>query len=184
MNGRKSLQSNIHAPFFAPQAEPALRAASDGDGVRRKRLDDSGTIHYVVAFQRNVGNGRESTTETITKTYAALGRLIAFRKDGVLHWVGTDHLGSTIRTTDSSFTAIDQQRYHPFGAKRAVALGGGVSEGDNLGVDHRYTGQIDDASMGLYWYNSRAYDATIGRFVQPDSIVPEPDDPQSLNRYS
>ncbi len=31
---------------------------------------------------------------------------------------------------------------------------------------------------------ARYYDATIGRFISPDTIVPEPFNPQSLNRYS
>jgi len=31
---------------------------------------------------------------------------------------------------------------------------------------------------------ARYYDATIGRFISPDSIVPSPFNPQSLNRYS
>ena len=30
----------------------------------------------------------------------------------------------------------------------------------------------------------RAYDAAIGRFVSPDILVPDPSNPQSLNRYS
>jgi len=31
---------------------------------------------------------------------------------------------------------------------------------------------------------TRYYDPTLGRFIQPDTIVPQPGDPQSLNRYS
>jgi len=31
---------------------------------------------------------------------------------------------------------------------------------------------------------ARYYDATIGRFISPDTIVPNPANPQSLNRYS
>ena len=38
--------------------------------------------------------------------------------------------------------------------------------------------------MGLYYYGARYYDPTLGRFIQPDSIVPEPGNPQSLNRYA
>ncbi len=34
------------------------------------------------------------------------------------------------------------------------------------------------------YYGARYYDAAIGRFAQPDSIVPNPYNPQSLNRYS
>ena len=38
--------------------------------------------------------------------------------------------------------------------------------------------------MGLYDYNARWYDPALGRFVQPDTIVPDPGNPQDLNRYS
>ena len=49
---------------------------------------------------------------------------------------------------------------------------------------YRYTGQRLDAATGLYFYNARYYDPGLGRFTQPDTIVPNPGDPQSLNRYS
>ncbi len=48
----------------------------------------------------------------------------------------------------------------------------------------RYTGQRLDAATGLYFYNARYYDPGLARFTQPDTIVPDPGDPQSLNRYS
>ena len=34
------------------------------------------------------------------------------------------------------------------------------------------------------YYRARHYDPSLGRFVQPDTIVPEPGNPQALNRYS
>ncbi len=36
----------------------------------------------------------------------------------------------------------------------------------------------------LYDYIARRYDPVLARFIQPDAIVPDPGDPQSLNRYS
>ena len=38
--------------------------------------------------------------------------------------------------------------------------------------------------MGLYFYNARYYDPTIGRFISADTLIQAPFDPQSLNRYS
>jgi hypothetical protein len=38
--------------------------------------------------------------------------------------------------------------------------------------------------MGLYFYNARWYDAGLGRFIQADTIVLDPGNPQSVNRYS
>lgn len=48
----------------------------------------------------------------------------------------------------------------------------------------RFTGQEQDPETGLYFYNARYYNPVLGRFISPDSIVPEPGNPQSLNRYS
>jgi RHS repeat-associated protein len=50
-------------------------------------------------------------------------------------------------------------------------------------TDKLFTGQRLDAT-GLYYYNARYYDATIGRFISADTIIPYPSDPQSFNRYS
>ncbi len=101
---------------------------------------------------------------------------MAFRRGGTLHWVGSDHLGGTIRVLNSSFTALDGMRYKPYGEDRDT--------GTSLNTDRKFTGQTEDEAAGLYWYASRAYDPEIGRFVSPDPIVPAPGNPQSLNRYS
>ncbi len=168
-----------HRPVRVQDGSTIYRVAYDGDGVRRKRLDSNGTIHYLGHYERNVGNGSD-TTEVVTKYYyATLGammRLIAFRRGGTLHWAGTDHLGGTIRVLDSSFAAVDGMRYEPYGEDR--------DSGDSLNTDRKFTGQTEDESIGLYWYQSRAYDPEIGRFVSPDVVVPEPGNPQALNRYS
>ncbi|RMD62917.1 hypothetical protein D6833_06265, partial [Candidatus Parcubacteria bacterium] len=59
---------------------------------------------------------------------------------------------------------------------------------------YRFTGQRFEAGVGasaengldrgLYYYGARWYDPTLGRFIQPDTIVPEPGNPQDLNRYT
>jgi len=41
-----------------------------------------------------------------------------------------------------------------------------------LPTNYTYTGQYSDSYINLLWYGSRHYDPEIGRFIQPDSIVP------------
>ncbi|OQY89921.1 MAG: hypothetical protein B6D41_10085 [Chloroflexi bacterium UTCFX4] len=78
------------------------------------------------------------------------------------------------RTVTSFYS---RQTYFPYGAQR-------TTEGSALPTDNTFTGQKSDDSTGLMFYGARYYDVTLGRFIQPDTIVPQPMDPQSLNRYS
>jgi RHS repeat-associated protein len=52
-----------------------------------------------------------------------------------------------------------------------------------MSPDKLFTGQRLD-STGLYYYGARYYDATIGRFISADTIVPDPANPQAYNKYS
>ena len=52
-----------------------------------------------------------------------------------------------------------------------------------LGTDKKFTGQRLDGT-GLYYYNARYYDPLIGRFISPDNVGQNLNDPQSLNRYT
>lgn len=46
-------------------------------------------------------------------------------------------------------------------------------------------GRLDEAQAGkLYDFNARFFTPVAARFISPDSIVPNPADPQSLNRYT
>lgn len=83
-----------------------------------------------------------------------------FGKCGVFVYQYTDQLGSTGVTRGA---AAGTQLYDPYGATR---YGG-------AGVAYQYTGQRNEASLGIYYYGARWYDPSIGRFMQADSIVPE-----------
>ncbi len=48
--------------------------------------------------------------------------------------------------------------------------------------NYRYTGQRQEVSFGLYFYNARWYDGSLGRFTQADTIIPG--GVQGLDRYA
>jgi len=112
----------------------------------------------------------------VTKHYSVGGQRIALRRSGVLYYVHTDHLGSTSLVTDASGNQVAEQRYYPYGEVR-------WSNGE-LPTDRQFTGQRREIGLGLYDYGARRYDPALGRFIQADSIVPQPGNPQALNRYS
>ncbi|MBI2852353.1 MAG: RHS repeat-associated core domain-containing protein [Chloroflexi bacterium] len=77
-------------------------------------------------------------------------------------YVHQDHLtGTSLMTNTSGAQVGSTMKYAPFGA----AISGSVP------TDIKFTGQRLDGT-GLYYYGARYYDAGIGRFISPDSIVP------------
>jgi RHS repeat-associated protein len=96
--------------------------------------------------------------------------------NGVFYLLG-DHLGSTSVTANGTTGAlVSELRYKPWGETR-------YSSGTTPTSKH-FTGQIEDAGIGLYFYGSRFYDPAVGRFTQADTIVPGAGNPQNLNRYA
>ncbi|RMD59661.1 RHS repeat-associated core domain-containing protein, partial [Candidatus Parcubacteria bacterium] len=85
--------------------------------------------------------------------------------------------GSSMVLVDGNGSKWKEQWYYPFGEKRYPGTG-------DIAIDRRFTGQRWDGTIGLYDYRARYYDPVLGRFVQPDSIIPDYHNPQSLNRYS
>lgn len=95
-----------------------------------------------------------------------------------LVYFATDHLSSTSIVMDASGALLSEQRYLLFGEVQGD-VGTQITE-----TDFGYTGQRDLGAMGLMDYNARFYSPRLGRFVQPDTIVPDPGDSQAWNRYS
>jgi RHS repeat-associated protein len=85
-------------------------------------------------------------------------------------------LGSTSVVTNASGGVVGTQGDYPFGETR-------YSTGA-LFTDKLFTGQQEIAGLGLYNYRARFYDPYITHFIQPDTIVPDLNDPATLNRYA
>ena len=165
------------------ETEPAfdnLRAKATSGSYLALRTDNS-----VVSYD-NIEVAR------FKKYYAAGGvracpepcRRVAMWEPETVFFLLSDHpsaslrtgLGSTATVADGNGNETGKLLYKPWGETR-------YSSGSTP-TSLRYTGQREDASIGLYFYNARYYDPALGRFIQADTIVPEPGDPQALNRYS
>ena len=85
-----------------------------------------------------------------------------FVVDGInnlVFFLFADHLGSTNVTSDPNGLMVSLSLYKPWGESRGGA-------GTTL-TDYGFTGQRND-DIGLYYYNARWYDSTLGRFITED----------------
>jgi RHS repeat-associated protein len=171
-------QTNTPTPTQIP-TEPApapLQQASylyDGDGNMVR-----GTVNGVVTYYPTRGYNKQvdGVEVTIQKQYTFGSQTIAVRVNGVLSWVLGDHLGSTSVTANADGSFKSQIQYTAFGEIRASL---GITDSE-----YRYTGQLRQAELGLYYYVARWYDPYITQFSQPDTIIPNPGNSLDWNRYS
>ncbi len=119
----------------------------------------------------------EGSTTTILKYYSFAGGMVAMHDGTSLKYFLTDHLSSVIAVLDASGNLLSEQRYLPFGQVRDDV--GTIDE-----TDFGYTSQRDLPDLGLMDYRARFYSPLLGRFLQPDTLVPGAGNPQAFNRYS
>ena len=94
----------------------------------------------------------------------------------------SDHLGSVslvLYTDHDNVQHVEQQRYLPFGQPRAMPPFAAITS-----TDFTYTGQRALPDTGLMDYKARFYSPSLGRFIQPDTIIPSAENPQSWNRFT
>ena len=100
----------------------------------------------------------------------------------------TDALGSITAITDDSGRVVERRSYEAFGKIRAMDYGtNNNSLLSNLTIEttRAFTGHEQIAELsGLIHMNARVYDSDIGRFLSADTLIQDPHDSQSYNRYS
>ncbi len=149
----------------------------DGNSQRVRKVSSSGTALYFGAlYEKRGGVG-------IIHLFAGSQRVASVIDGGTTQIYHPDHLGSTWMVTDLNGAIKEKNEYYPFGTYRPSpeSFDYDPSFPD---VFYTFTGQEEDGEVGLYNYGARLYDPVLGRFISPDSLVPDHTDPQSLNRYS
>ncbi len=114
-------------------------------------------------------------TGTTCSSYIFVNGIRVAKKVGTtVTYFHKDHISSTGIETDANGGNAQYCRYKPYGEIHSC------SGGDK----YKFTDQEYDSELGLYNYGAREYDPALTRFMSADTIVPDPADPQTLNRYS
>jgi RHS repeat-associated protein len=113
------------------------------------------------------------------KYYLVGGQRLAMRvrqsgQQDQLHYLLTDHLGSTSVSYDAVTVQVTPQKYMPWGELRG--------NGNGLPTDYTFTGQKWEEEIELMNFKARFYDPALGRFLSADTIVPG--GVQGLDRYA
>jgi RHS repeat-associated protein len=172
---------------FKHKGAPLAEFSYDGDGLRKIKTSAPGKVVY------HYDAGGRFLSETgingnlISDYVYANGKLVAKRSPTAVYFYHTDPAGTPLAMTDSAGNLVWRGDYLPFGEENLI-----IATEQN---DYKFVGKELDKETGLYYFGARYMEATIGRFISPDSIgAVDPEtgrtnrviigDPQRLNFYA
>ncbi len=144
--------------------------AYDSENIRVRKTTATGSTYYFGDILEVLEDGTE------VKYYNAAGILIAKRVGSDPFWFHADRLGSPKLITDAQGQIASSFEYSSFGEE--TTMSGSMASGRG------YTGHRLDSETGLVYMNARYYDPELGRFISSDDFVPNPNNPQTFNKYA
>jgi RHS repeat-associated protein len=160
-------------PTSITKGSTAVSFVYDGNGVRVKKNQ---TVFYFGELYE-VRNG-----VNVLHVFAGNRRVASIRSDGNHQFYHGNHLGSASVITGQDGDWRERIEYYPFGTYLWDEKNPNYPNFPD--ANYTFTDQEDDDELGLYNYGARLYDPLLGRFISPDRLVPDPGDPQALNRYT
>jgi RHS repeat-associated protein len=154
----------------------------DGDGKRvQKASGGTATKLYWYGMGSDAldeTDGSGSTSNSSFFEYIFFGGQRIARRDSSnnVTYYFSDHLGTARIVANSSGTAVDDSDFYPFGGERVIA--------SSSGNHYKFTGKERDSESSLDNFGARYDSSSMGRFMSPDPMGGQQEDPQSLNRYA
>jgi len=166
-----------------------------GPGHDRKRVDvyqnqslksQKYYLGNLYERERDIATGEIKETHYI---FAAGGAIAIYIRSSLgatsTHYLHKDHLGSMQCITDETGHLLQELSYDAWGNRRNVdtwdvytTLPAGIL------LARGFTGHEHIDLFDLINMDGRIYDPIVGRFLSPDPIIQNPENLQSLNRYS
>lgn len=167
---------------FAPSLRTRFWYGSDGSRYKREDDAPSSTTKRTLY----VGNLEIVSQGGITtyKRYVAGVMVQDVTGSAVTNqFLFHDHIGSVIRAVSANGTVIEGMDYGAFGERRGYidpTLPAAVPQTTTRG----FTGHEMIDGTDVVHMNGRIYDSKLGRFLQADPVIQEPNNPQNFNRYT
>ncbi len=139
------------------------------DGIRTSKTVNGTTTKYYVMNGTLLGQTKGS--DTIVFLYDEKASKYGFDYNGTKYYYIFNVQGDVIGILNQSGSQIVSYQYDPWG--KVLSVSG--SEASTIGQLNpiRYRGYYYDTETGFYYLQSRYYDPTVRRFLNPDTLILE-----------
>lgn len=164
----------------------------DGNRVKMKKVK-YGQTDYTKWYVGNKYEVKEDASGKLIErlylggdAYSAPAVLVKTNGNDSLYYIVRDYLGSIREIINEKNEIVQEVDYDPWGRLIDPKTGNSYVDGQEpeLFLDRGYTGHEHLREFCLINMNGRLYDASIGRFLNPDPVVQDVSNSQNFNRYS
>ncbi len=186
-NGNTLLEYNAaNKPTSITTDEGVSTFAYDMNDQRYQKTTDESTTTYINKVYEHIQNNTYNFSEDKYFIYAG-DRVVALysqyhgtRYENSIRYLHYDALGSIDAITDAEGAVVERSAYKPFGERIVLHR-----DPDSRAITNRgFTGHEEVEGTQLIHMNARLYDPTLGRFMSADTLIQDPNDLQSYNRYA
>lgn len=132
-----------------------------------RRIAKNNTLFYYMGDQMV-----EEVTDGAITSYLYgndIDEALQMKRDSVIHYYHTNHLGSTIALSDSGSVIVEHIDYDVYGLPTFYDANGNVLTQNSVGNVVLFTGREYDVESSIYYYRARSMNPSLGRFLQHDS---------------
>ena len=159
---RKNIHNSIYSYTYNDEG---IRVAKYGNGKAHKYYVDGDRI-----LGENITSGEK--TDKLKYYYDQMG-VCGFRYNNAEYYYQKNAQGDIKYILDNSGSIVVKYEYDVWGKCKVLNANGTINTSSafigNINP-YRYRGYYYDSETGLYYLNSRYYDAEVGRFISQDSI--------------
>lgn len=138
------------------------------DGCELKRIRGE-TTPVLERWTSHITDGTQLIARVHRWTHDRRGLETRDLRTARIHYVLTNHLGSTTLEIDGNGDTISYEEYFPYGGTAFLASRNHV---DVALRDYRYSGKERDDVTGFYYYGHRYYAPGHARWLSPDPLGP------------
>ncbi len=146
-----------------------------GDGDRLWQKTDGVTTTFTLDLNGALAQVLAQSQGSALTTVNFLPGIGQQQSGGYWTYFHADALGSVRDLSGVTGNAIGHVDYSPFGE---------IVNSTGMASWFGFTGEQQDGSSGLAYLRARYYDPALGRFLTPDSLIPDITNGQALNAYA
>jgi len=129
------------------------------------------TTHYVYMGWQVCEEQDDVGTTTATYVYGNyLDEVVNMQRAGADYFYHTDDQLSVVSVTDANGDVVEEYFYEDFGRVEISDATGFPRARSAIGNPYMFTGRRLDSETGFYYYRTRYYDVSVGRFITRDTI--------------